>query len=211
MTPNPLRLRMSYTNDKGKKFAITCSNDLYSLEYDDIKHIWPVFHRVFSDFLNVKYALDKFHLTVEPCKGRPTETQKKETLDLCFGTDAQLSQLLNCKDKKELNETLTRGVEGVDRDEEAGRDKEAEGDKGVEGVERGEEARRDEGAEGFLQTHVWLEEETKGHHLNKLAEEFSLKVSSDTYPPAAITSYLKGVAGPKEAIKNIADIGATVH
>jgi hypothetical protein len=43
-----------------------------------------------------------------------------------------------------------------------------------------------------------------------LAEEFSLKVASDTYPPAAITSYLKGVAGPREAIANIADIGVTV-
>jgi ATP-dependent 26S proteasome regulatory subunit len=62
----------------------------------------------------------------------------------------------------------------------------------------------------FLRTHVWLEEETKDHDLNMLAEEFSLKVASDTYPPAAITSYLKGVAGPKEAISNIADIGVTV-
>ena len=63
----------------------------------------------------------------------------------------------------------------------------------------------------FLRTHIWLKEETKGHDLNMLAEEFSLKVSSDIYSPAAITSYLKGVAGPKEAIANIADIGVTVN
>jgi hypothetical protein len=39
-----------------------------------------------------------------------------------------------------------------------------------------------------------------------LTKEFFLKVISDIYPFAAITSYLKGVTGLKEAIANIANI-----
>jgi hypothetical protein len=39
-----------------------------------------------------------------------------------------------------------------------------------------------------------------------LAKAFSLKVTSNTYPSAVITSYLKGVTGLKEAIANIANI-----
>jgi hypothetical protein len=43
-----------------------------------------------------------------------------------------------------------------------------------------------------------------------LAKAFSLKVISNTYLSAAITSYLKGVAGLKKAIINITNIKVTV-